>query len=261
MKKYRSVIAYIALSAVAILLFVLYVATDATGMGIGREMRPAVWHIPHACESVLHISRAALLGVLLVVRARLCEHFPTKTLKVALPLTCAAISIGSSFPLYANFYDSYPYLWAIAAADVASVFATSARKIGRSAIAYVALSVVAMLLFVLYFIANESNMGVGGLWWALWYVPKPFAPILHAVSFSLLGGMAVVCSRLRSGIANRALGIALPLAIAVVAVVLYFVLPYNSYYPHLLTLAAADVASVFVGLAKKRHTTDKEESR
>lgn len=252
MRKYRPVIAYIALSAVVILLFVLYVATDATGMGIGREMRPAVWHIPRAYESVLHISRAALLGVLLVVRARLCENLPTKTLRMALPLAVAAVSVVLSFLLYANFYDSYPYLWAIAAADVASVFATSARKIGRSAIAYVALSTAVILLFVLYFIANESNMGVGGLWWALWYVPKPFAPILHAVSFSLLGGMAVVCSRLRSGIANRALGITLPLAIAVVAVVLYFVLPCNSYYPHFLTLAAADVASIFVGLVKKR---------
>lgn len=250
MKKYRSVIAYIALSIVSILLFVLYVATDATGMGIG-EMRPAMWHIPRAYESALHIAYAALLGVLLVVRARLCEHFPTKTLKTVLPLACAAISVGSSFPLYANFYDSYPYLWAIAAADVASVFATSEQKNGRSAVAYVALSAAVILLFVLYFIANESNMGVGGLWWALWYLPSSFAPILHAVSFSLLGGMAVVCSRLRSGIANRALGMALPLAIAVVAVVLYFVLPYNSYYPHFLTLAAADVASIFVGLVKK----------
>lgn len=252
MKKYRSVIAYIALSAVAILLFVLYVATDATGMGTGREMRPAVWHIPRAYESVLHISRAAILGVLIVIRARLCESFPTKTLKIVLPLACAAISVGLSFPLFFRYFDSYPYLWTVAAADVASAFATSERKSGRSAVAYVALSAVVILLFVLYFIANESNMGVGGLWWALWYLPSSFAPILHAVSFSLLGGMAVVCSQLRSGIANRALGIALPLAIAVVAVVLYFVLPYNSYYPHFLTLAAADVASIFTGSAKRR---------
>lgn len=127
MKKYRSVIAYIALSAVVILLFVLYVATAESGLGVGG-LRPALLYIPRPYAFILHAITAAILGVVIVIRARLCAGFSTVMLKIALPLFCAAVEVGVSCLLYSHFVDSYPQLWTLAAADVASIFVGMAKR-------------------------------------------------------------------------------------------------------------------------------------
>lgn len=126
-KKYRSTVAYIALTIVCILLLVLYVETNERGLGVGGFIG-ALLFVPPVGAFILHAASAVILGVVIVVRARLCVSFPTKSLKIALPLIFAAISVGVSFLLFSHYIGSYPQLWTLAAADSACVFIGLTKK-------------------------------------------------------------------------------------------------------------------------------------
>lgn len=117
MKKYKSAIAYIAI-------YIVFIALSVLLAKLSRNLPP----FKYTGALILTIANHLMFGVTIAVRVGLCINFPTRVQRIVLPAVFAVISVGVSFWLLYSGYNSYTYLWTVAAADIASIFIGLAKK-------------------------------------------------------------------------------------------------------------------------------------